>query len=679
MSDFSTFYEELQADVIAEAVNSSDGEDFKENAFTKIIVNDLAVAGVLESPTTCHYEATVSGLTLKVNAYSIPDEDSRIDLVITEYFNSSEPSKVTTSDIEKLLNQSLRFFKAAISERHKELEPGSDQHGMLKEICSHKDNIDRIQILLITNGLVVQRKEKAWKDSYENYKIIYDVWDIERLRRFRSNGANHEPIEVDLSEFKHDGIPCVSVSSISEEALGFTSCVSIIPGVLLHDWYDEYGARLLELNVRSYLQARGKINKGILETLIKEPDHFLAYNNGITIVAEQINFNSDKSKILSIKGLQIVNGGQTTASIHKAKKENHADLNNVYVQAKITVVPASEFEEMVPLISRFSNTQNKVNEVDLGANNSYHVGVERVARRTWIPGEQSMWFYERARGSYQTERSKTATTPAQKILFDRKFPASQRVTMEDLARYSNIWNGLPHIVSKGGQKNFTKFMESTPTVQRDWEPTSDEFKIIISKAILYRKTQDIIKELKIPAFKINIANYTVSLLAEKTARRVDLTKIWDRQNLSDALRIQITYWVPKIAEILIRSASTKNPTEWFKSDQCWKFVLEECKEWDVTTPVKSELKRTTDSVKGLDIQSNEIENYIARCMEVDAKQWFEIQVWGSESGKLKDWQIGIANTLAGYSALGWKKQPSEKQASRAIEIMDIYNEHYKSN
>lgn len=671
MSDFSTFYEELQADVISEAVNSSDGEDFKENAFTKIIVSDLAVAGVLESPTTCHYESTISGLTVKINAYSIPDEDSRIDLIISEYFNSPEPTKVTAYDIERLLNQALRFFKTTILGRYTELEPGSDQHGMLKEIYSHKDNIDRIQILLITNGLVVQRKEKAWKDSFENFKVIYDVWDIERLRRFRSNGANHEPIEVDLSEFNHGGIPCVSVT---DETLGYGSCVSIIPGILLHDWYDDYGARLLELNVRSYLQARGKINKGILETLIKEPDHFLAYNNGITIVAEQINFNSDKSKILSLKGLQIVNGGQTTASIHKAKKENHADLHHVYVQAKITVVPASEFEEMVPLISKYSNTQNKVNDVDLGANNSFHVGVERVSRRTWIPGEQSMWFYERARGSYQTERSRTATTQAQKNIFDRKFPASQRLTMEDLARYSNIWNGLPHIVSKGGQKNFSKFMETVPKVARDWEPTAEEFKSIISKAILYRKTQGIIKELKIPAFKINIANYTVALLAEKTARRIDLPKIWDRQDLSNALRTQIMYWIPMVAEILISTAESRNPTEWFKSEQCWKMFLEKTKDWDITTPVKSELKRLTDSASNVHIQSNEIENNIARCMEIDAKKWFDIQLWGSESGRLKDWQIGIANTLAGYSAQGWKKQPSEKQALRAMEIINIYND-----
>lgn len=445
----------------------------------------------------------------------------------------------------------------------------------------------------------------------------------------------------------------------------------MIPGSILHDWYDEYGARLLELNVRSYLQARGKINKGILETLIKEPHHFLAYNNGITIVAEEISVDPNISKITNIRGLQIVNGGQTTASIHRAKKENQADLSHVHVQAKITVVPAAEFESMVPLISRFSNTQNKVSEVDLGANHSYHVGIERVAKRTWAPGEQSMWFYERARGSYQTERSKTATTLAQKASFDKKFPANHRISKEDLARYMNVWNGLPHIVSRGGQKNFTRFMESVPNVQKDWEPSTDEFKSLIAKAILYRRTQQLAKELEIPAFRINVVTYTVALLAEKTARRIDLVSIWDRQDLSDSLKQQIKDWLPKVAEVLISSAESRNPTEWFKAEQCWKFLLEVSKSWDVLPNLQAQLKKVSDQEA---IVSNEVHNNIARCLEIDAQKWFKIQLWGSESGKLKEWQIGISNTLAGYAAQGWKRKPSEKQALHAMEIVRLFNE-----
>lgn len=675
MSELQNFYEELQADVITEA-NGSDGEsesDFKVNAFTRIVIEDLASAGVLESPIECYYQATISGLSVKVNAYSIPEEDSRLDLVITEYFNTSEPTKITSADIERSRNQVVRFLKTTLAGRHNSEESGTESYGMMREIHSIKDDIDRVQILLITNAIGVQRKEKPWNETLESYKLNFDIWDLERLRRFRSSGASHEPIEVDLSEYKHGGIQCIAVS---DNSLGYNTCVAIVPGTVLHDWYDAFGASLLELNVRSYLQARGKVNSGILETLIKHPQHFLAYNNGITIVAERLSFDSTGSIITGIHGLQIVNGGQTTASIHRAKKDNQADLSHVYVQAKLTVVPADVFETMVPEISRYSNTQNKVSEVDLRANHNYHVGIERVAKRTWAPGEQSMWFYERARGSYQTLRSREATTPAQKMKFDIKFPASQRLSKEDLARYANVWNGLPHIVNRGGQKNFTRFMESVPNVPKDWEPSAEEFKSIIAKGIFYKKVQQLAKEIDIPAFRINVVNYTVALMAEKTARRIDLVAIWERQGLSDAMREQIVSWLPLVADCIIKTAGSRNPGEWFKTEQCWKTLIAASSDWKTSQSFLSQLTRLGD--KEFDI-SNETQNNMARCLEVDVQQWFKIQIWGSESGQLKDWQIGIANTLAGYAAQGWKKKPSEKQASHAMEIVRLYKESFSED
>lgn len=671
MSDLLDFYEQLQADVIAEAHGSSADEytesDFKENAFTKIVTDDLAAAGVLESPVVCHYQPVSGSAGMKINAYCIPDEDTRVDLVISDYSYAPEPKRLTAADVDRSMNAALRFFKATISARYQSTDPGTDEYSMMRDIFSHKDDLDRIQIVLITNGIVVQRKEKVRKETFEAYRVTYDVWDIERLRRFRSGGSSHEPIEVDLSEHINGGIPCVS---ILDESLGYCTSVSMLPGSMLHDWYDEYGARLLELNVRSYLQARGKINKGILETLLKEPHRFLAYNNGITIVAEHIVFNDAQDRILAIRGLQIVNGGQTTASIHRAKKEGQADLSHVYVQAKLTVVPPHEFEAMVPEISRYSNTQNKVTEVDLRANHAFHVGIERVANKTWIPGEQSMWFYERARGSYQTERSK-ANTPSKRAKFDREFPSSQRLSKEDLARYSNIWSGLPHIVSRGGQKNFTRFMESVPNVAKDWEPSAEEFKTLIAKAILYRQAQHIAKKLEIPAFRINIVNYTVALLVDKTAGRIDLLAVWERQGLSDSLSAQIREWLPLVENALLSTAGGRNPTEWFKVEQCWKQLRESGSSWDLTLGVSTQLKKT--AVAGHAVP-DAVHNNVARCMQVDAAKWFQIQIWGSESGSLQEWQIGIANTLAGYAAQGWKKRPSEKQAAHGVKILEAYAE-----
>jgi hypothetical protein len=667
MSELQRFYDELMADVFAEAAEANTGTHidsvFKENAFTRILLADLESAGVLETPVACYFANTATRLPFKVNGYSLPDDEARLDIIITDFRVESHVQRVNASDIDRSFKQALRFLTIAIEEGSAAADAGHEEHAMLRDIFEKRLEFDRVQLILITNAQVVQRQEKTRREEFGRYQIGYEIWDLERLRRFRSSGATYEPISVDFSKLPDGGIKCVPVS---DEALGYQTCALIVPGKILYELYEEYGARLLELNVRSYLQARGKINKEILETLLLRPQLFLAYNNGITIVAERLGLDPTATLITDVHGLQIVNGGQTTASIHRAYKENNADLAHVFVQAKITVVPSEQFETMVPEISRLSNTQNKVSTVDLGANQTFHIGVERVARKTWAPGEQSMWFYERARGAYQTERSLIGTTPAKRAAFDRKFPAPQRIVKEDMARYSNTWDGLPHIVARGGQKNFERFMNGLKKVDKGWEPTSDEFKALIGKAILFLQTQRLARSLGIKAFGINIVTYSVSLLADRTARRINLGGIWDRQGLSSALKAQLGEWLPKVGEVLVRTAGNRNPGEWFKSEKCWQELKAASADWSLNSPLLEELSSVDKEYSGL---SQEVQNNVARCLQIDAETWFKIQLWGRESGQLQPWQIGIANTLSGYAAQGWAKKPSEKQAKHAVTIL----------
>lgn len=672
MSELQRFHDELMADVIAEAASAGDsshsGAAFKENAFTRILLGDLEAAGVLESPVPCFFANTAARLPYKVNAYSLPDEDGRLDIVIADLRPDGSVQKLTAAEIDRSFKQALRFLAIAVEQGARGVDPGHEEHSMMSEISDKQLDFDRVQLILISNAQAVQRKEKERREQQGRYQIGYEIWDLERLRRFRSSGATHEPVEVDFRELPDGGIRCVPAV---DRSLGYETCVAILPGQVLYDLYEEHGARLLELNVRSYLQARGKINKEILETLLLKPQLFLAYNNGITIVAEQIHRDRAGTLITGVHGLQIVNGGQTTASIHRAHKESKADLTHVFVQAKITVVPADQFEIMVPEISRLSNTQNKVSTVDLGANHAFHIGVERVARKAWAPGEQSMWFYERARGAYQTERSRTGTTPAKRTAFDRKFPTSQRITKEDLARYCNAWDGFPHVVSRGGQKNFERFMNGLKKVDKGWEPDKEDFRTLIGKAILFHKTQQLARSLGIKAFGINIVTYTVALLADRTARRIDLGAIWDRQGLPPSLQSQLADWLPMVGEELLRSAGSRNPGEWFKSEQCWQELKSASSDWTISKQLSGGLRTVVEGYEGV---PDEVQNNIARCMHVDAATWLRIQIWGSETKQLAFWQTGIANTLSGYAATGWQKKPSEKQAKHGVVILDLYEQ-----
>lgn len=669
MNDLQKFYELLQAEVISEAQGTGDSAgDFKENVFTRILTEDLAAAGALESPVVSYYEQAGSSAAVKVNAYSIPEEDSCLDLVVAAYFNDDTPRRLQGSDLERLIGMGTRYFQAATKKLHQQVDHGSESYAMARAIYDSKERLDRIRITVVTNGLAVQRKELKYKEKVGAWNISYELWDLERLRRFRSSGATHEPVAVDLSAFD-GGVRCAAVS---DKKLGYQTCVAILPGKILHDWYDEYGARIMELNVRSYLQARGKVNQKMLETILKEPERFLSYNNGITIVAEEISYTEAGNQITSLQGLQIVNGGQTTATIHRAAKEHGADLSHVYVQAKITVVPSHIFEEVVPDISKYSNTQNKVTEVDLGANHSFHIGVERVATATWTPGEQSKWFYERSRGSFQTRRNIEGRTKAARDKFDRTYPTGQKITKEELARYANTWKGLVPLANKGGQKSFVGFMESLPKMEKGWEPSREEYREIVAKAILFRETQRLAKERKLNAFAINIVIYTVALLAEKTGRRIDLQDIWNRQALPDQLMKLIKKWLVEVAELLKSSAGSRNPGEWFKQEGCWRALKEATTEWPVPKYLEDCL---VPLYKMTQVQLTSATGAVAECMKVDAETWLRVQVWGNESGDLKPWQLGLANTLSGYAAGGWKKVPSEKQAKHAIGIISFYTEN----
>jgi len=593
-----------------------------------------------------------------------------------------EVPSLNAGHIDTSFSKLERFLDRAIGGLHTELEPALAQHYVAERIYQIRKNFDRVNFLLLTNGRMAVRHEKVRKPTVHGVLATYEVWDIERFRRLRESGAGYEALNVELTTQPDGGLPCVRLDAEDE---GFRTCVAIFPGKLLHDLYDEHGSRLLELNVRSYLQAKGKINKGILETLRNDPADFMAYNNGITVVAEEIVFGSLKSGqqgIFQLKGMQIVNGGQTTASIHRAAKDFGADLSKVFVQGKIVTVDQNRFNDVVPSISRFANSQNKVTDPDLQANHRFHVGLDRVAKREWTPDQTSKWFYERARGSYQTARTREGITEKRRQDFDKRNPSYQRFTKEDLAKFENCWRGIPYVVNRGGQKNFTQFMtfikQELGELSENWEPTPDEFKRYIAKAILFRDVQRVVKaDNSITGYRINITTYTVSLLAEKTARRINLDAIWKLQRISEPLMETGRLWAPVVFKALLNYAQQKTVhiDNILKSQACWEYMLS----LDLRIPaaverelISSDMPEGANAIRGTHKQtetlSNEDHNNIARCTELSSTQWLAIMDWGKGPGQFQVFRLGIATTLASYAAQG--RRPSPKQAKHGAAMID---------
>jgi hypothetical protein len=307
----------------------------------------------------------------------------------------------------------------------------------------------------------------------------------------------------------------------------------------------------------------------------------MAYNNGIVVIADEVRLgrNADEVQgILWIKGMQIVNGGQTTASMYFTKKKfPEVNLSNVRVVAKILVLRSSDLiaeEELVSSISRYANSQNAVKQADLSANKPFHVEIEKLSNSVYCPDGVSRWFYERAAGSYNVFLAREGTTPARLLQIKNSIPTSRKISKTDLAKFLNSWNQKPYLVSLGAQKNFIELMkeiEDSNGQLSNFQPDINFYKQLIAKAILFKVAQKLVRPM-FSAFQANVTAYLVSVVSYKIGESLDMGKIWQNQDLSLILKQQLQTWAPEVHDILHRSANGKMVSEWAKKKECWDIV-----------------------------------------------------------------------------------------------------------
>ncbi|MCX9012963.1 MAG: AIPR family protein [Candidatus Methanoperedens sp.] len=426
-----------------------------------------------------------------------------------------------------------------------------------------------------------------------------------------------------------------------------------------------------------FKQVRGNVNKGIRKTIIDEPHMFLAYNNGLSATAEKIEITSSngESRIKWARDFQIVNGGQTTASIYHAYRKDKADVSNIYVQVKLTVLKdSSKIDSFVPKISLYANSQNKVSVADFSANNPFHIKLEELSRTVWAPAPpgmqlQTRWYYERARGQYLDEKGREGT-PARKKAFEATNPTRQKFTKTDLAKFENTWNQLPHIVSRGAEKNFMEFMALLQE-RGEFQPDRTYYERLIAKAILFRQAEKLVQKQQYGGYRANIVTYTLTLISNKTAQRIDLDRIWKEQVISPVLMDTIIRVSEVVHRHIINPPGGRNITEWCKKEQCWKDLLA----LDIKLPdeLENELIQTDGRERpkvdrGIDSPDGEDREKISEVMKVPADAWFRIARWAKETGNLQPWQRSLSFSLGNLAKRG--REPSRKQAVQALIILE---------
>lgn len=693
MKEISKFYKSLVQEVVTRQIANEEGDN-QEQTFTRICLELLSEAGETENSDVAFYERDLGTKNQqKINGYAIADNYETVDLFISIYEGTEDSATVLKKDIDNAATRLTNFFRNAIyADFGNDIEESSTIFEFINTLGTYQElrnSLVRVNAFILTNG--TYKGDVPASKEICGYKIFYRVIDINYL--YQVSEQSHAPIFID---FKEEGwnVPCLHASSSNPD---YEAYVAILPGKCLSSLYERYGGRLLEQNVRSFLQFTGKINKGIRETIKGEPHMFLAYNNGIAATADAMELEEDGRTIKSISNLQIVNGGQTTASIYHTEKKDKADISDVFVQVKFSIVKKKDdYANIVSAISKYANTQNKVNNADFSANNPILVELEKVSRYVMTPitdrSMQTHWFFERARSQYKNIRQKEGFTKSRQKAFDLKYPKNQMFTKVELAKFINCYEEVyegsklviaPHIVVRGSEKNYAQFIaKNLPSGPK--KVTNVYFEDTIAKAILFKAADQLYGTKRtgnnIGELKSVVVPYTIGLINHLTSGRIDLYKIWKNQKVSDAMSDLIYSLMLQVNPFIMNISPSNNYLEWAKKEECW-LAVRDNKGWkydldsiddDLIDPDHPVTRKVTVNTATDDKSEHDLKVVTS----IPYKLWLKFAEWGAESGELSLNLQSKAREIA--SDLKYNHKLTSASVARGMSIFDkVCEENYE--
>jgi len=672
-NDLERFAENYQQEVI-ETSNLDDSFALRPEVFTELTLDRLADIGEVENQYVGHFGDSDS----EVYGYSMEYEEGRLDLYSCVYKGRGDVQTTPAAEITRCFDKIRRFHRKALGGIYEALEESSPAFDMALAIYQNQGLVKSVRYIVFTDGN--SGKTALENEDFESIPVIRQVWDLQRIFRLATSGDKFEQISIDLDDLA-EPIDCLVAPSV--EGASYRAYFALMPGTTLSKIYTIYGPRLLERNVRAFLQARGKVNQGIRDTIKEEPEMFLAFNNGITCTVSELTTEQEGGSVVitSMKDFQIVNGGQTTASIFTSAVRDQRDISAISVLAKIIEVGEDNVDEMVPLISQYANTQNKISGSDFASNDPFHVAIEQMSRTVWTQrsfdgsDRQSHWFYERARGQYQDAKSRILRQAGRKE-FEKINPPRQKFVKTDLAKYVNTWQMMPNIVSKGAQKNFTEFdLESR---KNPIEPDEKYFQELIAKAIVFKTAESIVgrwqRERGVTGYRANIVTYTIALLVMKNGNSIDLEQIWRNQKLNGSFEHAIETLSKRVREKLIEIADGRNVTEVAKKEEPWE-VLRKLTLIPTIRTTKADSPDEPDEDVGVPAALPP-SSYPGTGTAVDSKElvdndepdmWMQLSAWLRETRRLLPEQRNYIQNFARARTRG--KDPPDIQRSFAVMVL----------
>lgn len=541
---------------------------------------------VLSDFTPSFYTGRAGRSKYRVDGYVYDEFDNTMNLIIANFDGNDLERRMTNTVAMHDFGRLRIFLETALKTNlYKEIEISTPCADLVDFLRQNVKTIRKYRFLIFTDADLSSNVKSVDIKSYDDIPIEGQIWDIDRLFRICCSEQGRQIIEIDFRQYCGEGIPCLEASSVATDQ--YSSYLGVIPGSVLADIYDQYGSKLLEGNVRSFLSTKVAVNKKIRATILNTPQMFFAFNNGISATAMDVEITStDHGRFITFaRDFQIINGGQTTASISNARYKDKANLDGIYVQMKLTAIDESspeESDELIRNISRSSNSQNKVSDADFFASHPFHRRMEQISRLMFAPATdgaqyETKWFYERARGQYLQEQMRL--TPAKKKQFELQNPKNKVIKKTDLAKVQNTWGGFPHTVSKGAQTNFSSFAEY---IDEQWTANETQFneRYYQSTAALMIMFQYLEKQIPKQSwyeggYRANIIYYTVAQFRRLIKQQfpgsdLDLAIIWNKQGLPE----QVESSLIALAElVLLKITDTNrkvgNVTQWCKRQECW--------------------------------------------------------------------------------------------------------------
>ena len=682
---------------------------FPETAFCKSFCDLLAESGHLDDPVVLDDAHRDTNRGTRLDGYAWNENEGIITAIVIDFDETDEVISISKTDVEKAGNRATKFLEQIEKNSLDHLEESSEGYQAASNIklYMNEPNIVKFRIAVLTSKVLSSRAQKDFSKKDQKFKLnrkiidkecFLEVYDLKRFRDIELSGEESEPVNVNLIEM--GGALRALPANIGEPEVDSYLCV--MPGKILSNLYEEYGQRLLESNVRTFLQFGGGVNKGIRTTLLSDPDNFFAYNNGLTVTAKNIKTTKTNSglEITNIEDMQIVNGGQTSSAIYFAPKDKSKiasgqewkdiDLSRVFVQMKLSVIKNEDnSNDMKANIAKYANSQNAVNTADLQSNHPFHRKLEEISRRMIMPAGDSVtasfWFYERARGQYQTLRRKLRT-PSKIKEFEYKYPRSQLFNKTDLAKYENTWRMNPHEVKQGAAKNFlavSKVLSSE--FEKDPSQFADHFyRELIAKAILFRESDREIGRtswyLEERGLKAETTTYTLALLRnllKKQNKDINLKKIFDQQKLSETLLTQILD-LAKIVRDKMNNETFRdgmsNVSEFCKKLTTWqkykmlnyKLELIGRSDW-LNEEEQKDAKEEEKETQGASDQLN----MLTQIQSIKSDQWEKLaEWWHQEKGyEYNSIQVSLPRQTGNFLKGTSKKILSEKQMSSVLSLL----------